>query len=172
MCRAARGERERTLAQREGACAERERALAVARRRLERREQTVAQLREALGAAGASPGTAETVLRELAAAGLIDDARYARLFAEDRRALDGWGRERIARALHARGIAPELIERALAQEGDGELERALGLLRARFPDGIGDPRARRRAYGLLARRGYDDELAARAVHRLAGGEEE
>ncbi len=45
--------------------------------------------------------------------GHLDDARFARLFAQDKRELEDWGRDRIARALLRRGLESELVEDAL-----------------------------------------------------------
>ena len=96
-------------------------------------------------------------------AGAIDDASFARRYAEDKRQLAGWGPDRIARALEGRGVGRDLIESAL--EGDDELaqlERATGLLRDR---GLAcdSERERERALGLLVRRGFPLELAYDAV---------
>jgi regulatory protein len=146
--------------------AELERALALAAAELGRRERTMAQLRALLARRGIGEAAAVAALAELSRAGLVDDSRYARLFVEDRRRLDGWGAERIARELERRGVARELIEAQLAgAEGgrDAELRRALELLRARFPAASSDPRQRGRAFALLIRRGYDSELAADAL---------
>ena len=113
-------------------------------------------------------GEIEEVIALLAEAGAIDDASFARRYAEDKRALAGWGPDRIERALEARGIAPKHIEAALAGENEGDqLERAVALLDAR---GIrcDSERERERALGLLVRRGYPLELgyeAVRAVER-------
>src|SRR5215213_4505686 len=60
----------------------------------------------------------ESALRRLYEAGVLDDERFARLLAEDKRELSGWGSERIREALLARGVASEHIEAALA--GDSE----------------------------------------------------
>ena len=38
-------------------------------------------------------------------AGALDDERFARRYAEDKRELRGWGPERIREALAARGVA-------------------------------------------------------------------
>ena len=76
---------------------------------------------------------------------LLDDARYARLFVEDKRTLEAWGSERIERELRARGVERELVAAALADgdaDAEGELDRALELLRRRFPE---PPRDRRDA---------------------------
>jgi regulatory protein len=105
----------------------------------------------------------DDVVAELGATGVLDDARYAERFAEDRRELMGWGRERIEQDLGRRGIPAELIEGALAGRGrDEELAAARELLAARF-GALADDRARNRAWQLLVRRGYDSELAYDAV---------
>ena len=94
---------------------------------------------------------------------MLDDARYARCFAEDRRELMGWGSERIEGDLGRRGIPAELIEAALsAHTREDELAAARGLLAERF-DRLEDDRARNRAWQLLVRRGYDAELAYDAI---------
>jgi regulatory protein len=99
---------------------------------------------------------------------VIDDARYGRLFVQDKRRLEGWGTERIRRSLHERGLDLEIVERAIASEAPGdELERALELLRRRFPEPPADRRERDRALGMLIRKGYDGELAIDALGAYA-----
>jgi regulatory protein len=139
---------------------------------LNRREHTVAELRRVLERKRVEPSEIVTVLEELTAGGWVDDAAYARRFAEDRRALDGWGSERIARRLQAVGVEREHIEAAVGVRADGdEREAALELLRRRFPDPPADPRERNRALGLLARRGYELELAYDVLRRYCGAGE-
>ena len=97
--------------------------------------------------------------------GYLDDARYARTFAEDRRNLDGWGAERIERRLLALGVGREHVAAALGdREGGDELSAALELLRRRFRDSVpASERDRERALGMLVRKGYELELAYDAV---------
>ena len=110
---------------------------------------------------------------ELRPAGLLDDARYARRFAEDKRELESWGAERIARELQRRGIAPDLIEAVVADRSrEAELETALLLLQRRVPPRRRRPRARPRAGRLLIRRGYDAELAYEAIRRARAARRE
>jgi regulatory protein len=148
-----------------------ERLRGLALRHLGRRERTVAEIRERLARAEATAAQAEQVIGELREDGLVDDARYARLYAEDRRALDGWGSERIERALRERGIDRELIAAALAEtdEERTELDRALELLRRRFPQPPADRRERERALGVMLRKGFETEIAldALAAHARA-----
>ena len=108
-------------------------------------------------------------MAELEGTGVLDDARYAERFTEDRRSLAGWGPERIERELERRGVPADLIEPALARRSrEDELGAARGLLAERF-EGLDDDRARNRAWQLLVRRGFDAELAYDAVraHRAA-----
>jgi regulatory protein len=136
-------------------------------RALSTRERTVAELRACLENKRVDPADIDAAVEELAAAGLLDDARYARRFAEDKRELQRWGSERIERDLRKRGIAPELIETVLGStERSTELESAVTLLRARFGPPR-DDRERDRAWRLLVRRGYEAELAYEAVRELS-----
>ena len=81
-------------------------ALGLAFRYLGRCDRTVAEMREHLGLRGVDEPTIERVLATLARSGYLDDTRYARRYAEDRRQLDGWGSERIEGGLLRVGIDP------------------------------------------------------------------
>jgi regulatory protein len=145
-----------------------EQALDAAYRYLNRRERTEAELRAHLEAKDIEPPVLARTIEMLVEDGVLDDARYARLFTEDKRALEGWGSDRIRRTLRARGIERELIDAALRAgeaEGDGELERAVELLRRRFPAPVDGVRERERALGVLLRKGYEAELALEALAR-------
>jgi regulatory protein len=148
---------------------ERERALRFAYRAVGHRERTEAELRTFLERKRVEPAAIEDAVAELTEAGLLDDARYAHRFAEDKRELDRWGSERIARELHRRGIPDELIEAAVADRSrEAELRTALLLLEQRAPT-VSDDRERDRAWRLLVRRGYEAELAYEAVRRHGRG---
>jgi regulatory protein len=141
-----------------------QRALQLAWKAVGRREHTVGQLRTYLEGKRAEPEEIEAALAELTEAGVLDDARYAQRFAEDKRSLERWGSERIERELQRRGVDPELIAVALAGQGRGEeIEAAVELLSTRFPAPPSDDRERDRAWRLLVRRGYEPELAYEAV---------
>lgn len=142
----------------------RRRALELIWRALSRRAHTVAEMRAMLERRAVDPEAAAAAVDEVAASGYLDDADFARRFSEDRRRLDGWGSERIARELDRRGVASDLIAGALGdRSAEDELEAACGLLADRFPAAPADDRARNRALGLLVRRGYEAEVAYAAV---------
>jgi regulatory protein len=139
-------------------------AIADAYRYLNHRERTQAEVRARLEGIGFDPGDVEQAIATLIEDGLLDDARFARLLVQDKRELEGWGSDRIRQALLARGVEADQIEEALtAQDGRDEMERALELLRRRFPAPAGDRRERDRALGMLVRKGYDVELALDAI---------
>jgi regulatory protein len=141
----------------------------LAWRALNRRDRTVAELARTLAAKRVEPAAIEVVISELCEQGYLDDARFARRFAEDRRRLDDWGAERIERRLRALGIEDHLIAAAVAEQDPGtELDAALSLLRRRFPDPPDTPRECQRALGVLLRKGYELELAHEALRHHAG----
>jgi regulatory protein len=145
----------------------RQKAFDVAWRALSHRDRTEAELQQAFLKARVEPGLAGEVLDELREGGYVDDASFARRFAEDRRNLDGWGSERIARRLHALGVAREHVAAALDGDHD-DLGAAVALLARRFPVPPATPRERDRALGHLLRKGYELELAHDALRRHAG----
>jgi regulatory protein len=150
-----------------------QRALDIGYRHLAKRDRTEGELRRQLAAKDVDEASIDGAVAALVDQGYLDDARYARLFAEDRRRLDDWGPERIERRLLALGIDAVLVAAALAdRDAAGELDAAVALLRRRFGSAIpaGD-RERERALGMLARKGYDLELAYDAVRTFCDGRE-
>jgi regulatory protein len=133
---------------------------------LNRREHTVAEMRRVLERKRVDPGEVSAVVAELSGSGYLDDADYARRFAEDRRNLDGWGSERIERRLRSLGVERHLIDAAIgARAAEEEQDAALELLRRRFPEPPVDARERNRALGVLVRKGFELELALGALRR-------
>jgi regulatory protein len=138
----------------------------LALRALSYKERTESELRGWLAEREVEEADVEAVIARLAEAGAIDDASFARRYAEDKVALAGWGPDRIASSLENRGVSRDHIEAALG--GDGQealLERAVSLLGDRGMS-CADGRGRERALGLLVRRGYPLELAYEAVRRV------
>jgi regulatory protein len=140
------------------------RALELAVGHLGRRDRTEAEVRRHLAAKEIGDGATDAAVTELVRLGYLDDARYARTFAEDRRALDNWGSERIERRLLELGVDRDLVADAVAARGGAEeLDAALDLLRRRCREVPTNERERERALAMLVRKGYDLELAYDAV---------
>lgn len=141
-------------------------ALARCYAHLSRREHSVAELRAKLVRSGVGEPIAEQALAVVVEQGYLNDERYARLLAQDRRALDGWGVERIRDRMLRAGIDRSLIEVALAPFDEASERRAaVELLRRRIPIAPSNPRERQRAFALLVRQGFDSEVAYDAVRR-------
>jgi regulatory protein len=138
-------------------------AYELALRALSRKERTESELRSWLAERDVGEAEIAEVLELLAEAGAVDDASFARRYAEDKRTLAGWGPERIGSALEARGVAREHIDAALVGEDEGrQLERAISLLDEREMRCISEA-GRERALRLLVRRGYSLEIGYEAV---------
>lgn len=144
-------------------------ALELAYRYLGRRERTVLEVSRHLEGKGVEPETVTAALAELGRQGYVDDVRYAQMFAEDRRKLDGWGSERIERRLAEVGVDAEIVASVVSRREPGaELQDALDVLERRIAQPPQDDRGREKALGLLVRRGYDLDTAYAAVRAFSG----
>jgi len=145
-------------------------ALDLAFRYLGPRARTEVEMRRYLEGKRVEPETIEQALGSLRDQGYLDDARFAREFAEDKRLLEEWGADRIERKLLSLGVPAELVGAAVsARDRSGEAEAARALLQRRFPQLSDEPRELRRAIGVLVRKGYDSELAWELVRAHARG---
>ncbi len=152
---------------------ESERAIDLAYKAVARRDLTVAELRARLERKHVPPEAIDDAVAELEETGFLNDARYARQFAEDKRELEQWGSDRIAEDLRRRGIATQLIDAAVAtHDRDSELRTALLLLRERYPKAPRDDRERDRAWQMLVRRGYSPDLSYDAIRTWERAERE
>lgn len=141
-----------------------EKALGRAYRYLGHRDRSAAELRRHLAIKEPDAEVVDAVLEAIEEQGYVDDARFAERFAEDKRRLEGWGPDRIARKLADAGIARAQIDAALAQrDAEDDLQTALALLERKLREPPADDRGRERALGFLVRKGYDLDLAYDAV---------
>ena len=134
---------------------------------LQRKERTAQEVGLWLKRHGFELDEIELALQRLFESGVLDDERFARRYADDKREISGWGAERIREALLARGVPGDTVEAVLAADSYGDqLDRAREILvrRGRPLAGNAD---RQRALDYLARRGYDYEIAYEAVRSLS-----
>ncbi|HUB75940.1 MAG TPA: RecX family transcriptional regulator [Solirubrobacteraceae bacterium] len=144
-------------------------ALARCYAHLGRREHSAFELRERLERAGFATGVIDQALARVSEQGYLNDERYARLLAQDRRELDGWGVERIRERMRRAGIDAALIDVVLGPfDPASERAAAVALLRRRMPQPPADARERQRAFALLVRQGFESEVAYDAVREHGG----
>jgi regulatory protein len=142
-----------------------EHALELSYRYLNRSDRTVGEIRRHLEHKQVEAETLQRTIDTLIGQGYLDDARFARQFTADKREFEQWGNDRIKRGLLSRGVDREQVDAALEEQAtdDTELDRALAVLRLRFPAAPRDRRERDRALGVLLRKGYDSDLALDAL---------
>lgn len=146
-------------------------ALELALRLVSKREHTAKQLADKLAKRGCEPAEIRGALAELQRSGFQDDRRYAKIFAEDKRRLQGWGARRIRLELGRAGIARDLLDELFADDeadldAPSELDAALELLRRKQPD-LSDPKIKQRMAAMLARRGIASATVFAALREHA-----
>jgi regulatory protein len=144
-----------------------EQARALCLRLLTARSRTRAELAGQLSKRGYPEDVSDRVLDRLAAVGLVDDTDFAQQWVSSRRANAGKSRRALAAELHTKGVDSEVIAAALAGiDAGAERDRAEQLVRSRLRrETLSDDDARmsRRLVGMLARRGYSQNLACEVV---------
>ena len=160
--------------------------LAAGARLLEARARSATDTRSRLLRSGYPPALVEAAIMRLTELGFLDDEAFARNWVESRDRARPRGERALRHELRARGVEHDLVERTLGERAasmDGEPGEpeapsadeaaALRLLerRRRAFDRIEGGRARRQwAYGLLARNGFDPDVAGRVSARFSGSE--
>ena len=145
-------------------------ALERAFRFIAKRERTVSQVSARLERDGISQKVISEVVAQMVSDGYLSDQRFAALYAEDRRAIDGWGNERIITNLREAGISAEIIESVVgSRDHADQVGDAIRVLDQRVGAKPSDERERERALGMLARRGYSLEIAYDAVRAFERG---
>jgi regulatory protein len=144
-----------------------EQARALCLRLLTARSRTRAELSGQLAKRGYPDDISARVLDRLAAVGLVNDSDFAQQWVHSRRANAGKSKRALAAELHTKGVDNDVITTVLAGIDTGaERDRAEQLVRAKLRRETlseDDTRVSRRLVGMLARRGYDQNLASEVV---------
>ncbi len=104
--------------------------------------------------------------------GLVDDAAFAREWAQTRQASRGLARRALDAELRRKGVPPETIADALDElSGDSEVETARVLVRRKLRSlgSLDDAVKVRRLVGMLARKGYPPGTAYSVVREEMAG---
>jgi len=138
--------------------------LDYAYRLLARRAYSKQELTDKLLAKGFTEAAVTRTVERLTAQGYLDDARLAADQAERLRER-GFGPEAIKAKLAQKGLSSETVGHIEALDHAAEeMEFARRLLASRFsPDALKQPQTYARAFRLLLRRGYAQELIERVL---------
>jgi regulatory protein len=123
-------------------------------------------MRTRLALRGIDPPTIDDEIERLRGSGLLDDAKFAEAWVEDRKRLAPRGRRMLRYELLGRGIDPESAERATHSIDDGETALALARERARKTPTTSYEAFVAKVGGFLSRRGFDYEASARATRQV------
>jgi len=150
--------------------ADAEAALRAALRALARRPYAQEELCRRLVHRGHPPEASEEAVTKAASLGLLDDQEFTETYVRIHRER-GHGPARLRRDLLGRGVAPELVDRALrsdAREEEDEVEilRELAARRAGRVRGLPRRTQIRRLTAYLARRGYTGAQAGKVVREV------
>jgi regulatory protein len=153
--------------------------MGAALRFLESRARSAYEVRGRLVRHGYRPDLVEGCIARLTELGMLDDAAFAQSWVESRDRARPRGERALRTELRQKGIDRAVVDeviqdradRAAQDDGataDEEAARRLLERNARALARIADPRARRqRAYALLARNGFDPDVAAAVTRTLA-----
>jgi len=159
--------------------------LAAALRFLEVRQRSVTEVRRRLAQTGYQSELIEGAIEKLLELGVLDDAAFAQTWVESRDRARPRGERALRRELQVKGIDRAIVDESMearrpepggADDPDVGAAEALMRRHASALARVGDPRKRRqRAYALLARHGFDSEIASMIAARVtadpAPGEE-
>lgn len=154
-----------------------EQVLAAALRFIEVRQRSVDEVRRRLTQAGYREDLIGRALQRLGDLGILDDAAFTAAWVESRDRARPRGERALRRELALKGVDRGLVDEAMLErrpehggEADPDLAAAARLLvrHAAALARVADPRARRqRAYALLARNGFEPEIAGRLASELS-----
>src|SRR5437868_11809689 len=145
---------------------------------LEARARAVTELRRLLIRKGEPAGDVDAAIERLRAAGVLDDANFARQLTRSKALGGGHSRRRIQQELAKRGVARDVsddaIEEVFDEEGVDEqaaIER-VARKKLRTLTSADAPTRKRRLYAFLARRGYNSDAIARVLRIVLATDDE
>lgn len=141
---------------------------------LETRARSESELASALARKGVSDDLSEQVLRRLRELGYVDDVALARALTASKVRVSRRGRSRIRQELRAKGLSAEVVADAVDEidpEDEWAAARQLAIRRAASLAGLDVAVAARRLHGMLARRGFGQEICLTVSREVLGASE-
>ncbi|MBQ8228989.1 MAG: regulatory protein RecX [Clostridia bacterium] len=103
------------------------------------------------------PEVAEGAVERLCEIGMIDDARFAKMYADELYNKKGMGKRRILFELSAKGVERDLAEQAVEEiisDEEDNVQRIVDILEKKYYNVSYDEKQRHRAWSALQRLGY------------------
>ncbi|NLY60244.1 MAG: hypothetical protein GX054_01875 [Clostridiales bacterium] len=144
-------------------------------RNLQYRSRSQKEMEDYLEAKGFERDIIDETIDKLKSYGYINDLAFARDWVSHRMATKPMGRAMIKRELYYKGIDNEIIEKSLDQFSENEEEEQAYKLALKYIKRYRNLDTREQFYKIgqaLARRGFNWEVAKRALRRLELEEEE
>lgn len=138
----------------------------AALRLLASRPRSEKEMRTRLAMRGFEPAVIDEEADRLRRAGLLDDAKFARAWVEDRKRVSPRGRRMLRYELLGRGIDPESVDLVTDDIDDRETALALARSRARGSALADYETFLAKVGGFLRRRGFDYSVAADAARQV------
>ena len=132
---------------------------------LAQREYSRQELSDKLKAEDASPEEVEQALAQLAAKGLVDDARVVETLVNRRSSK--LGASRLRQELQAKGVSAELVAETMADLKSTELARARAVWQKKFGLLAASATERNKQARFMASRGFSGEVVRQVVSGLA-----
>ena len=140
---------------------------------LSMRDHSEGELREKLYQAGYPDAVIDQVIDKLEIMNLVDDENFAESWVESR--AHRHGRKRLEQELTRKGVSRDTARRAVSALSDEDqlqdAVRLVGKFLART-HGDMDRSLYQRTLAMLARHGYDADIARKAIESVARGEDE
>jgi regulatory protein len=131
------------------------------------RERSAAEVRRKLAEKGFSEPVVDHTLERLREDNLLDDARFAQAWVENRATFRPRGHRVLALELRQKGVAEEEINQALSEAaGEDTLAYQAAAKVVRRYAGLEREDFRNKLYAYLARRGFNYEAIKQTVNRL------
>ena len=149
-----------------------EAALARAAALCSRSEQAESDVRTKILGWGVPPDDCNQILARLKSENFLIEERYARAYARDKFAFNGWGRQKIAFMLKAKGVSKPTIEAAIGGIAEADYRATLIKLlkaKARAVANRDPQQARAALLRLAASRGFEPNVFYPAVSQVLGG---
>jgi len=134
------------------------------------RPRTVAEFKEKLNKRGFSEEVISELTADFKKRGLLDDAKFAKMWLQSRMSLKPVGKARLKQELKAKGISEFDIEDALSNSSiefnECDAAKALAQKRLEQLSGLDKITIKRRLSAFLQRRGFSYEAVSKVIKEI------